>query len=78
MALVEHAHRGLAAHREGLEHDVVEVLAVVEALAEQHRLVLELFVGHRLVGGFQGVDVGNQALQGAQALAFTGSEDAIE
>src|SRR5690606_975476 len=52
--------------------------AVVEPFTELPGLGPEFFVAHRLVCGFEGVDVGDQPLQRPQTLAFTGSEYSIE
>ncbi len=78
VALTQHPLRGLAGDGEGIEQDVVEVLALLETLTERRRLRLELSVAHGLVFRLQGIDVGHQSLQRPQALAFTGFEYAIE
>jgi hypothetical protein len=78
VALADRSTRCLAAHGEGLEEQVVEIGAVVETLTELGGLGLECVVGQRTDLGFEGVDVGDHALQRLDLLAFTGAEDAIE
>ena len=69
---------GLAHDGEGLDQQVVEVGAVVEALAELGRLGLQLVVGQPLHLGLERVDVGDHPLEGLELLAFAGAEDAVE
>ena len=64
VALADDPLGGLAAHGEGLEQEVVEVLAALEALAELRRLGLELGVAELLELGLERADVGHQALRG--------------
>ncbi len=78
VALAEDPFGRLAGDRERLEHDLVELFAVVESLAEDIGLGLQLGVAHRLVRRLELVDVGDEALERPEALPFTGAEDAIE
>ena len=78
VALTDDSTGGFARHGEGLDGQVVEVGAVVEALAELGGLGDELVVGELLQRRFVGVDLGHHRLQRLELLAFTGAEDAIE
>jgi hypothetical protein len=68
----------LAGHRERLDEDVVEGLTVVEPLPEFGRLAPQLVVGEPPVLVLPRVDVGDDALQCLEFLAFPRAEDAIE
>src|SRR5579862_3280568 len=63
---------------EGLEDEVVEGLAVLEPLAELHRLGGELLVGQRLELGLERADVGRLLGEPLETPAFTGAEDLFE
>ncbi len=78
MALADHPLACLADDREGLDEQVVEVLAVVEPLAELAGLGPQRVVGQRLELGLEGVDVGDQGLQGLELAALTRAEDLVE
>ena len=78
VALTDYPAGGFAHHRESLDEEVVECLATVDAVAELVRLGPQGLVGERLDSGFVGVDVGDEALEGLELLAFTSAEDAIE
>ncbi len=67
-----------AHHRERLDQEVVEGLTALDATAELRRLGAKRVVAERTHCRGLRIDVGNQALQGLQLLAFTSSEDAIE
>ncbi|MCG3173532.1 MAG: hypothetical protein GMKNLPBB_01729 [Myxococcota bacterium] len=56
MPHVEDAASGLAADGEGLGQEIIELFALLDALAEFGGLGLKLGVGQRLDAGFQGVD----------------------
>jgi hypothetical protein len=78
VALADDPAGRLAHRRKRLDQDVVEVLAVVEALAELGGLALQGVIGEFAVLVFEGVDVGDDALQRLDLLAFTCAQDAIE
>ena len=78
VALPEHPHAGLADHREGLDEQVVERLAVVEPLAELTRPRPQPVVGQGLDLGFELADVGHQRLERPDLLALTGTEEAVK
>ena len=75
VALAQGAAGGFPDHGEGLGLEVVERLAVGDALAELDRLGGQLGVGERLDGGFEGVDPGDEALELLQPLALADAED---
>ena len=60
---------------EGLDQQVVDVLAPVQALAERHGPVSQGLVAERLSLGLEFVDVRHQRLQGPNLLAFAGAQD---
>ena len=60
---VEHAAAGLAHDGEGLGQQVVERLAVGEALAELGGLAAQLLVGERLERGLEGADLADDRTQ---------------
>ena len=64
VALADHPPGGLADHGERLDQQVVEVLAVVEPLAELGGLGLERVVGQRFDLGLERVDVGHERRRG--------------
>ena len=70
-ALVEHPPGGFAGHRERLGQQVVEVLAVGEALLELVGLGPQLGVGELLDVVGQGVDVVSHPLEALDHAAFT-------
>ena len=78
VALADDPRGGFAHDGERLDGEVVEVGAVVEALAELRRLGGELVVGELLQRRLEGVDLGHHRLQRLELLAFAGAEDAIE
>ena len=78
VALAEGAAGGFPHHGESLGGEVIERLAVGDALAELDRLGGELGVGERLDGGFERVDPGDEALELLQPLALADAEDLAE
>ena len=76
--LTDDSNGGFTRDGEGLDGDVVEVGAVVEALAELGRLGGELVVGELVQRRLVGVDLGHHRLQRLELLAFAGAEDAVE
>ena len=74
-ALAEHPPGGLPDHREGLDQEVVEGLALVEALPELDRLVAEGVVVEALHLLFERVDERDQLGQAPDLLAFAGPQD---
>ena len=51
------AHTRLAHGGKGLGHKRVERFPRLVALTEEHRLMLEFLVAHRLIGGLEGIDL---------------------
>ena len=78
VALADHPLRGLAHHRERLDQQLVEVLAVGQTLAELGRLGLQGLVGEGFHLVLEGADVGHDAGQGLHLLAFAGAQDLVE
>ncbi len=78
VAHAERAHAGLASDRERLDLDVVERLAVLDALAELDGLVREVAVAERLDRVFDLVDANDAALVDTNLLALTQSEELLE
>ena len=76
--LVEHAPGGLAGHRERLGQQVVEVVAVGDALLELVGLGPQLGVGELLDVVGQGVDVVSHPLEALDHAAFTETEQLID
>ncbi len=78
VALAEYASRALANHRERLDQEVVERLALGEALAEDLGLGAQLGVGQggHLAG--QLVDRSDEFGELTNPLAFTGLQDLVE
>jgi hypothetical protein len=68
----------LARGRVGVEEQLVERLAVVEALAELRGLAAQLLVGELLELRFQRGDVGGLLLEALRAPAFTDAEDLLQ
>src|SRR6185369_9929370 len=58
-----------------LRQEILELLAVVEALAELHRLVAELFVGERGKRRTELVDLGDQRLHALDLTLVPGPDD---
>ena len=77
-ALVGLAHARLADGRVGLEEEVVELLAVVEPLAELGGLRAQLGVGERLELGLERRDVRSLLLHALGAAALAEAEDPVE
>ena len=69
---------GIAAQVNAIEEDVVERLAVLEALPELVRLGPQLGVGEALEVLLDGVDLGRDALQPAEGLALTGAQQTLD
>ena len=69
---------GFAGDGERLDEQIVERGAVVELLSELGGLALQLLVRQTLHVVGQCVDVGDDALQRLEFLAFSRAEDAIE
>ena len=59
----------------GLDEQIVECLALLEALLEFHRLVSQGVVAEALQLGLQGADQGDQLGQTSDLLALTGAQD---
>jgi hypothetical protein len=78
VALAEHPPGCLPDHGEGLRQEVVEVLAVVEAGAEFHRLGGQLLVGQLLDLGLERTDLRDDAFQRFQLPAFAQVEKLVE
>ena len=78
VTLADHPRASLAGDGEGLDQQVVERLAVGEALAELGGLGLQLGVGERLELGFERVDLGHQRLQSPDLFAFTSAKELVE
>ena len=79
VALADHPLGRLAADGERLEEQVVEVLAVVEALAELRRLGLEVVVGQRLASSASSALMsGTRPWQGLELAALAAAEDPVE
>ncbi len=78
VALAQHPLACFAHDCEGLDEQVVEVLAVVEPLTELAGLGPQGVVGQGLELGLENVDVGDQGLQGLELAALTRAEDLVE
>ena len=78
VALPEHALGRLANGGERLGHQVVEGLAVLQALLELRGHPLELVVGHRDEVVLDGVDGLRDGLELAQDLALADAEDLVK
>ena len=76
--LTDDSNGGFTRDGEGLDGDVVEVGAVVEALAELGSLGSELVVGELVQRRLVSVDLRHHRLQRLELLAFAGAEDAVE
>ena len=72
---VQHAAAGLAHHGERLGQQVVERLAVGEALAELDGLAAQLLVGQRLDVRLEGVDLRHDRAQALQFTFVLGADD---
>ena len=72
---VQHAASGLADDRERLDQQIVERLAVGDALAEFDGLVAELFVGERLDPWFERADLGDARTQPLELALVLGADD---
>ena len=75
VALAEHPPGRLAHHGVRLDQQVVEVLALVQALPELDRLVPEGVVAQRLHLGLEVADQGHQLGQAPDLLALAGAQD---
>ena len=75
VALPEHAPGGLTHHGEGLDGEIVERLALVEALTELDRHVAELIVAERLHLGLEAVNWLDQLGEAPDLLAFAGAQN---
>jgi hypothetical protein len=75
--LPESALGGFADGGEGFGEDVVEALAVGEALAEDDRLVPKLLVGHCRNGVLEAVDPVDDLLEGADVAIVRRSENCL-
>ena len=78
MTLAEHPPGRLAHHGVGLDQEVVEGLALVQAFAEYHRLVRERVVAQRLHLRLEGADERHQLLEPPDLLALAGAQDLRE
>ncbi len=76
VAHAQHAAAGFTADREGLRQHLVQSFAVGDALLELGGLGLELLVGELFDLRFQGVDLGDDAVELAQLSFITTAEDA--
>ena len=75
VALADDPAGGLAGDGEGLDQEGVQILSVVEPLAKFDGLVNEVVVGQLLEFGFEGVDIRDDRLEGADLFALTRAED---
>src|SRR5205085_11290443 len=73
--LPEGAPRRLASYREGLDKDVVDLLAIGKALAEDVGLSPELSIGELLNLVLEIVDCGRDRGEATQRLALAGAQD---
>jgi hypothetical protein len=77
-ALPDGAPGGFAHGREGLGEQVVEALAVGQALLELVRLRAQFLIRHILERRLQGVDLFGDHLEFLESSPLTGAEDLIE
>ena len=75
MALAQHPPGRLADDRIGLDQEIVEGLALVEAVLEFHCLVDEGVVAQALHLGLEGADRRDQLSQPSDLLALAGAQD---
>ena len=78
VALPERALAGLAREREGLEEQVVELLAVEVALAQRLVARAQLVVRLELQLGLEVVDAGDVLLEGLELLGLADPQGAVE
>ena len=78
VALADRPLRGLAHDRERLDQQVVDRLAVLDALAELRRLRLQLGVGQLLHRRLERVDVGHEPGDRLDLATLSGAEDFVE
>ena len=78
VALADDPLGGLAHRRERLRHQVIEALAVLEALPELRRHAAELVVAHRDEVVLDGVHRLGHRLELAKDLALTDAEDLVK
>ena len=69
--------RGLADRRERLDQDVVQGLALLEAVLELLGLGLQLLVRQRLEVLLQGINLRRETIQPAQHPAFARAKDLV-
>jgi hypothetical protein len=78
VALADRADGCLPHDGERVDEKVIELGPVVEPLAELGRLRPQSLVVELFHLGLEGVDVGDDSLEGLELLAFAGTEDAVE
>ena len=78
VAHAQHPLAGLAHHREGLRHQLVQGLAFIQALAEQPSLPAQLGIAHLLVFRLQRIDLRHQAIEPLHQPLIAAAENARE
>ena len=78
VALADDPAGGLAGYGEGLDEQVVDLLALLDPALELTGLGLQRVVAERLQLGLERVDVRDEGGDGTDLLAFTGAEETIE